>query len=102
MQYLECPDLGENKSVDFYATINGKMFRFAFNWNEYCGCCFLDIYDSKGVSVSTGNALCCNTVIRTDKRILPHLYIRHKDGLNLEPEISTIKDYRIYYEDTSQ
>lgn len=96
MKYLECPDLSENKFVSFYSNLNNNVFRLSFKWNDYCECCFLDIYDNNGNEIKTGNALCTNRLIKGDTRILPIFYFAHKDGLNLEPTPETMKDYRLY------
>jgi hypothetical protein len=102
MKYLECPDLTENKFVSFYTAFNSETYRLTFKWNEYCDCCFLSIYDSNGDRVDTGNALVANGKLVTDKRKIPTLYFRHKDGLTLEPTAETIGDYILIYEDTGE
>lgn len=102
MKYIECPDLSENRQVDFFTAISNKVFHFVMKWNEYCDCCILDIYDSQANEIRTGLALQCNTKIITDKREMPPLFFAHKDGLTTEPTPETFKDYRIYYEDTAE
>lgn len=92
---LECPDLTENKFVSYYASLGDSVFRFSFRWNDYCGCCFLDIYDGDGNAVRTGNALCANRLIKGDTRVLPDLCFIHKEGLALEPTQETLKDYAL-------
>ena len=94
---LECPDLSEDKFVSYYATVGDSIYRFSFRWNDYCDCCFLDIYDGDGNAVRTGNALCTNRVIKGDTRVLPDFCFIHKEGSGLEPTIDTIKDYVLAY-----
>lgn len=102
MIYIECPDLSENKFVSFYTTIRNKTFKMSFKWNEYCDCCFMSIFDSDGNEIRTGIALCTDSVIHTDKRVLPEMAFVHKDGLTLSPTANSIKDYVILYEDTTE
>ena len=97
MNYLQCPDLSENKIVSFYANINNKNFKFLFKWSDYCKCCFLSIFDNNGEPVNTGNALCNKTIIKNDNRVLPNFIFIHQDELGLEPTAETIKDYIIAY-----
>ena len=95
--YLKCPDLTENKIVSFYANINNASYRFVFRWNNYCDCCYLDIFDNLGNPVNTGNALMTNSIIKNDNRVLPDFAFIHQEGLSLPPTIETIKDYVIAY-----
>lgn len=99
--YIECPDLTENKFVSIYTNFKNETYRLTFKWNNFCGCCFLSIYDGQGNAVNTGNALVAGTIVSSDKRIMPDLYFFHKDNLRKEPTAETIKDYILYYEDTS-
>lgn len=99
--YIECPDLSENKFVSIYVNFGEETFRITFKWNEYCNCCFMSIYDGEGNEVNTGNALVAGAIILTDQRILPTLYFLHKENLHLEPTAETIKDYILYYENSS-
>lgn len=99
--YIECPDLSENKFVSIYVNFGEETFRITFKWNEYCNCCFMSIYDGEGNEVNTGNALVAGTIILTDQRILPTLYFLHKENLHLELTAETIKDYILYYENSS-
>lgn len=102
MKYIECPDLTEKKFVSIFVNINKKNFRFAFRWNSYCDCCFLNIYDENGQPVNTGNALVAKRRIRGDKRILPFFYFTHKNNLLYNPRPETLKDYILLYEDTAE
>lgn len=102
MKYIECPDLTENKFVSFFTSIGKETFRLTFKWNEYCDCCFMSIYDSKGNSVKTGIGLTTKEIIYNDKRVLPDIYFRHKDNLSVEPTAETLKDYILLYEDTAK
>lgn len=100
MRFIECPDLSENRQVDFYASINGKSYHFIIKWNELCDCAILDIFDSKDNEIKTGSFLECNAVIKTDKRELPTLLFKHKENSTLSPTPETFKDYWIFYENT--
>ena len=99
--YIECPDLTENKFVSIYVNFGDETYRMTFKWNEYCECCFMSIFDGEGNEVNTGNALVAGTIILTDRRKIPTLYFFHKDNLSKEPVAETMKDYILYYEDTS-
>lgn len=102
MEYINCPDLADNKFVSLFTSINGITFRLTFKWNEYCNCCFMSIYDSDGGPVNTGIGLTTKSIIHNDKRVLPDIYFRHKEDLNLEPTAKTLKDYILLYEDTAE
>lgn len=100
--YIECPDLSENKKIAFQTAIKGSVFTFLFSWNDFCDCCFLDIFDNNGSRLYCGNALVLNSKIFTKKKELPDLYFFHKDMKPYEATPETMKDYIIYYEDTAE
>lgn len=99
--YIECPDLSKNKFISIYTNFGGETFRFIFRWNEYCDCCFLSIFDSEGNSIYTGDALVDRALIITDRRKIPPMKFLHKENLMVEPTAETIKDYVLYYENSS-
>lgn len=101
IKYVDCPDLKENRNVSFYVNINEETYKFYFQWNDFCNCCFLSIFDSDGNEISTGNALVNKTRILSDKRKIPNLTLFHKNMLSLEPIRETMSDYRIFYADNS-
>ena len=61
----------------------------------------MSIFDGEGNEVNTGNALVAGTIILTDRRKIPTLYFFHKDNLSKEPVAETMKDYILYYENTT-
>lgn len=100
--YIECPDLTNDKKVSINTAINGSVFTFVFKWNEFCDCCFLDIYDNNNDRLYCGNALTTNSSIFTKKKVLPNLVFLHKDGSSFEPTPETMKDFILHYEDSTE
>lgn len=100
--FIQCPDLSKNKFVSMYVNFGTETIRMTFKWNSFCECCFMSMFDSNGNAVNTGNALVNRTVILTDRRKIPTMLFVHKDGLMVEPNVQTIKDFILYYEDTSE
>lgn len=96
MTIISMPEMASKPFIEFEVDIKSKKFKFIVRWCNYCNTCFLIIMLDDVVIVDDF-ALVVNSIILTDKRLLPNLTFKHKDNLTIEPIIDTFNDYVIEY-----
>lgn len=100
--YIKCPDMTNDKKVAFNAVINNKVFLLRFHWNEYTNSCLLDIANVNDEILYAGNHLVTSSVLFTKRKDLPQIAFVHKSGYNYEATPETMKDFVLYYEDSTE
>lgn len=86
--------LNKNSTCNIYPIIlNDDIFNVKVEWDFFCDCAFITLFDKNMQLVKGATALVNNLFIKIDQRILPgSLKFIHKDGKTYEPELNNIAE----------
>lgn len=100
LKYLQFKNFNKrHQNNRYFLTLSENTYMFKVEWNKYCQCAFLSIYDDNNNPIISGRALTNRLYIRHNE--LPHnFFFFQQNGKTYEPTINNIEsEFILSYDD---
>lgn len=100
LKYLQFKNFNkEHQNNRYFLTLEDKTYVLKLEWNKYCKCAFLSVYDDNNNSIISNRALISNLYIRHND--LPYVFFFFQEnGATYEPTLDNISsEFALCYDD---